>query len=136
MRPNFLLSSLILSSILLFACSQSSEGEGRTGESVEQADELAKTESLPKLLDLGSTTCIPCKKMAPILDSLEILYEGKAEIEFIDIKENKSAARDYGITLIPTQIFFDAKGDEVYRHIGFFPADSITAHLNEIGAVL
>jgi thioredoxin 1 len=88
------------------------------------------------MLDLGSKSCVPCKKMAPILDSLELLYEGRAEIEFIDVKEDKEALRRYGITLIPTQIFYDSSGKEVYRHIGFFPADSITAHFKELGVSL
>ena len=89
---------------------------------------------LPRLLDLGSKYCIPCKKMAPILDSLKTVYEGKAEITFIDIKEDKDAAHDYKITLIPTQVFFDTAGQEVYRHIGFFPADSISWHLDKLSS--
>ncbi|MCD6161049.1 MAG: thioredoxin family protein [candidate division Zixibacteria bacterium] len=86
------------------------------------------------MIDLGSKNCIPCKKMAPIIDSLKIAYQGKAEIIFIDIKEDKKAARDYGITLIPTQVFIDTLGNEIYRHIGFFPADSITAHIKTMGS--
>jgi len=88
---------------------------------------------LPKMLDLGSKSCIPCKKMAPILDSLREEYKGQAEIEFIDTRENRQAASDYKVTLIPTQIFFDTSGSEVYRHVGFFPADSITFYLEKHG---
>ena len=88
---------------------------------------------LPKLIDLGSKSCIPCKKMAPILDSLREAYKGRAEIVFIDTRENRQAALDHKITLIPTQIFFDTLGVEKFRHVGFFPADSIVAHLRAIG---
>jgi thioredoxin 1 len=95
-----------------------------------------QTSKLPKLLDLGSKSCIPCKAMAPILDSLRQLYKGKAEVEFIDVKENRQASLDHKITLIPTQIFFDTTGTEVFRHIGFFPADSIKVHLKQVGAKL
>lgn len=88
---------------------------------------------IPKMIDLGSKGCIPCKRMAPILDSLREEYKGKADIVFIDIKENRTAATEHKITLIPTQVFFDTTGKEVYRHIGFFPADSIETHLKALG---
>ena len=42
---------------------------------------------LPRLVDLGSTTCIPCKMMAPVLEELKE-YAGGCEVEFIDVKEN------------------------------------------------
>jgi thioredoxin 1 len=93
----------------------------------------AKPRILPKLLDLGSTTCIPCKKMAPILEEMKVAYEGKAVIEFIDINKNREATLKHKVTLIPTQIFFDTLGVEVFRHVGFFPADSISAHLKALG---
>ena len=132
-------STIFLIIILLIACSASSEKQDDSTQSETavpvQADSV-KSVALPKMLDLGSTSCIPCKKMAPILDSLELVFEGKAEIIFIDVREDKKAAREYGITMIPTQIFFDTSGKEIYRHIGFFSADSITVHLEEIGAVL
>jgi len=96
----------------------------------------APAAKLPKMIDLGSKSCIPCKKMAPILDELREKYKGKAEIIFIDTKENREAAIEHKITLIPTQIFFDTTGVEVYRHIGFFSGDSIEAHLAKLGAKL
>jgi thioredoxin 1 len=96
----------------------------------------AKSAALPKLIDLGSKSCIPCRKMAPILDSLREEYRGKADIIFIDVREDREAALKHKITLIPTQIFFDKSGLEIYRHIGFFPADSITVHLKELGVEL
>jgi|WetSurMetagenome_2_1015567.scaffolds.fasta_scaffold293853_2 thioredoxin 1 len=96
----------------------------------------AKLTALPKLIDLGSKSCIPCKKMAPILEEMKTKYKGKAEVVFIDTKEDRDSALKYKITLIPTQIFFDTTGTEVYRHIGFFPADSIMAHFKTLGVEL
>lgn len=90
----------------------------------------------PKLVDLGAGKCIPCKKMAPILEEAKKLYEGKADIEFIDVWENKSAGEPYGIRMIPTQIFFDATGKEVFRHEGFFPMEDIQKQFESMGVVL
>jgi len=75
---------------------------------------------LPRLLDLGAGKCIPCKMMAPILDELKEEYTGQFDVVFIDVWENPDESQKYGIKLIPTQIFFDALGAELYRHEGFF----------------
>lgn len=85
------------------------------------------------MIDLGAKECIPCKMMAPILVKLEKAYHGKAAIVFIDVWENKNQAKRFGIRGIPTQIFFDENGKEIYRHTGFFDEDSIIAQLTKMG---
>lgn len=92
--------------------------------------------SLPRLVDLGAGKCIPCKMMAPILDELREEYQGQLEIVFIDVWENPSAGQEYGIRMIPTQIFFDAAGKERYRHEGFFSKQEILAKWRELGVDL
>ena len=91
---------------------------------------------LPRLVDLGSVTCIPCKMMAPILDEMKSEYAGRLEVEFIDVNENREAARQYGIKLIPTQIFFDTSGKELWRHEGFISREDILAKWKELGVNL
>jgi thioredoxin 1 len=91
---------------------------------------------LPKLLDLGADKCIPCKMMAPILERLKKEYAGQLEVEFIDVWKNPDAGRPYGITVIPTQIFFAADGKEVYRHTGFYSQADILAKWKELGVEL
>jgi thioredoxin 1 len=41
-------------------------------------------ETLPKLVDVGADKCIPCIKMAPILDQLGEDYAGQMEVKFVD----------------------------------------------------
>ncbi len=91
---------------------------------------------LPKLLDLGATKCIPCKMMAPILDELKKEYAGKLEVEFIDVWKNPDAGKLYKIQMIPTQIFFDTSGKELFRHTGFYGKDDILAKWKELGVNL
>jgi thioredoxin 1 len=88
---------------------------------------------LPRLVDLGATSCMPCKMMAPILDELEQEYEGRLEVVFIDVWENRAAAKTYGITTIPTQILYDAEGQERWRHVGFIGKAEILAAIDEAG---
>ena len=91
---------------------------------------------LPKLLDLGAGKCIPCKMMAPILEELKKEHAGKLEVEFIDVWKNPDAARQYGIEVIPTQIFYDTTGKELFRHIGFFAKKDVLAKWKELGVEL
>jgi len=85
------------------------------------------------MVDLGAKTCIPCKMMAPILAKLEKEYKGKAAIVFIDVREDPAAAKRFAIRAIPTQIFFDKKGQEVRRHEGFMSEKDIIKQLSEMG---
>jgi thioredoxin 1 len=91
---------------------------------------------LPRLLDLGADKCIPCKKMAPILSELKSNYIGQLEVEFIDVWKNPDAAKPYKVRLIPTQIFYDAKGKELFRHEGFYGKADILAKWKELGVNL
>ncbi len=85
------------------------------------------------MVDLGAKSCIPCKMMAPILVELEKEYRGRAAIVFIDVWEDYSAVDRFGIKAIPTQIFYDAKGNEQLRHVGFMDKNSIVAELRKLG---
>ncbi len=85
------------------------------------------------MVDLGAKKCIPCKMMAPILEKLEKVYAGKAAVIFFDVWEDPAPAKRFGIRSIPTQIFFDKKGREVYRHEGFLSEEAIVRQLKEMG---
>jgi thioredoxin 1 len=71
--------------------------------------------------------------MAPILESLSVEYRGKASVLFIDVHEDQAAAREFRIQMIPTQIFFNAQGKEVKRHIGFIDKLEILQELKAAG---
>ena len=85
------------------------------------------------MVDLGATECVPCKMMAPILEKLEKTYEGRAAIVFIDVWKNREQAPRFGIRAIPTQIFYDADGREVSRHVGFMSEAAIVEQLTKMG---
>ena len=84
------------------------------------------------LLDLGSDSCVPCKMMVPILAKLKKKYKGKAAVVFIDVWKDKKAGKKYGVRAIPTQIFFNKGGREVYRHVGFLDEDAIVRQLKKM----
>ena len=115
--------------VLIAGCADQAQEESKA----EAAGTVSEAANLPMLVDLGKGTCIPCKKMKPILDELTKEYEGRAIVKVIDLRYEPRAARQYGVRLIPTQIFYDAEGNEVYRHQGFMDKKSIEMKFAEMG---
>ena len=78
-------------------------------------------------VELGSVNCIPCKQMQPIMKSIEEKYGEQVKVIFYDVwkEDQKKYAQQYGIKLIPTQVFLDANGKEFHRHEGFYPETEI-----------
>lgn len=94
---------------------------------------VAPAVPVPTLLELGSTECSACKRMAPIIEDLKTQLQGKVTIRFIDVFADPAQADRYGIQAIPTQVFYDAQGKEVARHVGFLSKEKILAQLKQLG---
>lgn len=80
---------------------------------------------LPRMVDLGAGKCVPCKKMAPIIDEMQHDYAAIVDIIFVDVWKDPKAGTPYKIRVIPTQVFYDGAGKEVYRHEGFMSREEI-----------
>ncbi len=97
---------------------------------------VTQQKELPALIDLGAGKCIPCKLMAPILEKLKNDYAGKLRVEVIDIEKNPDLITKYSVRVIPTQIFYDASGKELFRHEGFYSKEDILTKWKELGIEL
>jgi thioredoxin 1 len=106
---------------------------GELPSSNDAAIRAALASGKPTVADFGARTCIPCKKMAPILEELNHELKGKANVTFTDVWAAPGIAQDYRVQMIPTQIFFDAKGKEVKRHMGFIDKADILKELKAAG---
>ena len=129
---------------IMFAVQQKGKSSGSppTAPAVEETtpvlpspvQDISKSEKvLPRLVDLGAKSCVPCKMMAPILEELRKEYTGRLQVEFIDVWENSSAGDQYKIRVIPTQIFLDPSGKELFRHVGFISKEDILSKWKELG---
>ena len=123
-----LLLALILLTFLMVISCQSSEPDLA---SVPLGQALSSGK--PTLAEFGSSTCIPCKEMKPILEELAKEYEGKLNVVIVEVYEQMDLTRQYGIMAIPTQIVFDSEGQEITRHIGFWSKEEIIAQLKKMG---
>jgi len=89
----------------------------------------------PVLVDFGSNRCIPCRQIRPILNEISQEFSGKAYVLIIHVYKYQTLSREYRVQLIPTLIFFDAKGKEVFRRAGAWDKASIVNKLKEAGAI-
>lgn len=129
---------LVLLSIAFFACSQAEKAETMPEKQDTQAAEskAIASEALVTFYELGSTTCIPCKQMKPVMEAIEKKFGSQINVVFIDINKEKEKSKEFGIQLIPTQVFHDKDGKEIHRHVGFYPEEEITNFLIEHGLSL
>lgn len=102
------------------------EGTDKDSSSLEissvDLDEI-KSYGLPFIIDFGSDSCIPCKEMAPVLETLYEEWQGKAIVHFVDVWKNTTAANDFPVSVIPTQVFYNADGTP------FVPSDELSKEI-------
>ena len=86
-------------------------------------------------IEIGADRCVPCVQMQPIMKEIAQEYAGTIQVVFYDVWKDPTPARKYGIQLIPTQVFVDPNGREIFRHVGFFPKADILKMLKEKGVL-
>lgn len=96
---------------------------------------LNNTTALITFIELGSVNCIPCKMMQPVMKNIEKRFKDQIKVVFYDVwtKEEAKYAKIYNINGIPTQVFLDKDGKEIYRHVGFFPEEDLANFLKSKG---
>jgi thioredoxin 1 len=92
--------------------------------------------ALPRMLELGSETCQPCIMMVDVMAALRAEYPNTLQVDFVDVNKDTDATKRYRVRAIPTQVFFDAEGKEIYRHMGYYPKEDIVAKFTELGITL
>ncbi len=121
----------LLASLIAFA-DRAHAGESMPGNEVVPG---IPVKNAVTLVDLGATTCIPCKMMTPILEELKREYQGRAEVVFIDVHEKPEMAKPFAVMAIPTQVVYDRQGKELFRHVGFVDKKALQEQLDNALAV-
>ncbi|HOT98745.1 MAG TPA: thioredoxin family protein [bacterium] len=121
-------SAILLSLLFLLSC----RGPENTAQ---DRSKKSATKAKITFIELGSVNCIPCKAMQPVMKAVEEKYGDQIEVIFYDVwkADQKKFAQKYNIRLIPTQVFLNDKGKEIFRHEGFFPETEIDALLQSHG---
>ncbi len=89
--------------------------------------------ALPRFVDIGTTTCAPCRVMLGVMGELDERFAGQMVVEFLNTHDRPGDAAKLGITTIPTQIFYAPDGRELFRHVGVIRTEEIAAKWAELG---
>jgi thioredoxin 1 len=96
------------------------------------AQAAAAAQGKPALYEFGAGYCVSCKEMAKIMAELKAQYGEQVDVRMIYADKEKEMFKQYKIMLIPTQVFVDAGGKEVDRHIGALSKAEVLAKLKEL----
>ncbi len=83
------------------------------------------------LADFYSETCVPCKRMSPILEELERDCGGSVKIAKVNVSHGGELAAEYGVQAVPTIIFF-RDGEEVSRTVGLTPKSELAEVIDDL----
>ncbi len=119
--------------LCILAASCSAGGETPDAEVALESPVIEYLNGRPALIDLGSTTCIPCQMMEEELEKLEAAAGDKLDVQFINVNQNRQAAGDFGVRVIPTQVFLSESGEELFRHEGYIPFEDMMTKWIELG---
>jgi len=97
-----------------------------------QAQGSAPTKGKPALYEFGSKYCIPCKEMKEVMAALKSSHGDQVEFRMIYVDEEKPMFGEYKVVAIPTQVFLNAEGKEVDRHLGALSKEEVLKKLKEL----
>jgi thioredoxin 1 len=92
----------------------------------------APTQGKPALYEFGAGYCVSCREMAKIMAELKPQFGDQLEVRMVYADKEKDLFQQYKIMLIPTQVFLDAAGHEVDRHIGPLSKEEVITKLKEL----
>ncbi len=129
---NIFFATTVLFLVFSISCSQRNpEPKQETPKKTEKTDAQIKPEIT--FVELGSVSCIPCKKMQPVMEAIEKKYGDQIKVIFHDVWKDESKAEEFKVSTIPTQVFLDKDGKEIHRHVGFYPEAAIDKFLQSKG---
>jgi thioredoxin 1 len=97
-----------------------------------QAQAAKGAESRPVLLEFGRGICPICKQMETVLNQVKESYGDQVEVRLVYIDKDEPLFQQYKVMLVPTQVFLDASGKEVDRHIGGLSKEEVIKKLKEL----
>ncbi len=118
-------------------CSAGADCGPHGAQGAARAEAPAPPSPPPRLVDLGTETCKPCKAMLKVLDQLHARFPPtELRADFINVRTQEAQARRFKVRIIPTQVFLSPEGKELFRHVGFLSADAIVEKWAELGYLL
>jgi thioredoxin 1 len=89
----------------------------------------------PAILEFSRKLCPVCAEMEVILKNIKVKYGSQVEVRIFQVDTDEPLFKKYRITFVPTQVFLDSQGREVFRNEGLFTEKEIVAKLKELGYI-
>ncbi len=86
----------------------------------------------PAIIEFARPLCPICKEMETILLKVKARYRDQLEIRFAYRGPDEYLFKKFHIVIVPTQVFLDTSGQEVYRNEGIFPEEKLLKKLKEL----
>jgi thioredoxin 1 len=86
----------------------------------------------PVLLEFDRKFCPVCKASERVIQAVQARYPGRFVVRKFYIDEAESLFRRYQVVFVPTQVFLDPAGKEVYRHEGVFQEEALIRKLRDL----
>ena len=83
------------------------------------------------VVDFWATWCGPCRMLAPPVEEVSELMEGKAVVAKCNVDEVREVALKYRIMSIPTLIYFK-NGEVVDKTVGVVSKEDIVSKINSL----
>ncbi len=98
---------------------------------VQDVVQVALQAGKPTVAEFGANACASCREMKPVLEALRREHGARIAVVEVDLIAQRAGGyiQRYGIQLMPTQVFFDASGREIGRHLGTISGAEILARL-------
>ncbi len=96
-------------------------------------EEVARNTGRPLIVRFGLERCLQCIQQGQAFDALEPKYAGEMTFRFVHIGQEEEMAGEYKVLLIPTVLFFDTAGNEVFRNVGYLAPDALEAEFHKAG---
>ena len=84
----------------------------------------------PCVVDFYTTWCGPCKRLAPIMETLSEKYAGQVDFYKVDTEQERGLAYFFQISSIPQVLYVPRKGDPMLLK-GLYPEENIVEIINE-----
>lgn len=96
-------------------------------------DDAIVGQGRPVLLQISSANCGYCRQMLPVLTELANREESDFAVALVSLDKRPAAEDKYGVRAIPMQIFYDGRGNELYRHTGYLSKPEIHDLWRQLG---
>jgi putative thioredoxin len=99
-----------------------------------QADVLARSATVPVIVDLWAPWCGPCTTLGPMLEKAVADTGGAVELVKVNVDENPRIAQSFAVQSIPA-VFAISNGQVVDQFIGALPEAQVTAFVQRLAPV-